>query len=460
MRRGAASILLAVGVLACSPDPSDGAQPAASGRLSDPLYARLMREAEIRPALADGVGLSYAVSVPVGTVTLLSQQVPSFPESTLAAGAYVAVSGPASFDIPLGEPGTITLHDRETGAYVRSIEVPYPPYLPAATVPNALSVAVPGALGDIYVNQVLTGIYRVNSLLGFGEQFTNTPVPDVPPCHLGLPGDCSASSPCPEPPLPGAPVCDAQRGFPPLGNSLLATQDGRLYTSDSFQAAIWLVRPETRSYELWLTAPELEGNVASAFPAGANGLAKGDDGYMYVTNTTGGPFMGGAIYRVPLAERPTPDDIELVMAWAPFWVPGVPYPLPQGPDGIKFDVEDNLWVTFSFGNAVAKLTMRDGVVAGEQRFSYTPPPGGVPFHQPSELHLDARQTKAFFGNHALEPPTPANWALFSIETGVRGAPLEKPWLGWDCSVHDCSGALETLDWRHAIELIFEELAGL
>ena len=97
---------------------------------------------------------------------------------------------------------------------------------------------------------------------------------------------------------------------------------------------------------------------------------------------------------------------------------------------------------------------------GEERFYYEPPAGGIPFHQPSELHLDARQKKAFFANHALEPPTPEHFAMFSLKTGVRGAPLEKPWLGWDCSVHDCNIDWRNLDWEHAFQLIYEKHKGL
>lgn len=433
---------------------------------ADPLYQRVMsicrhlRPTEEKASLLAGVGVVTRLpGAEVGEVTLLSTQVPDFPESTLAAGAYVAVSGPASFDIPPGEPGLITLHNRWTGAYVRSIAIPYP-YPPYVNAPNALSVAAPGALGDIYVNQVLTGIYRVNSLFGFGEQYTAGPVPDIPPCYLSLDGDCSASTPCPEPPIPGAPPCTAELGRPPLGNSLLATADGTLYVSDSFQAVIWCVRPETRNYELWFTSPQLEGNVFSPFPAGANGLAKGPDGYLYVTNTTGGPMMGGAIYRLPMDTLPTEYDLELVVAWPPFEVPGQTFTLPEGPDGIKFDIDGNLWVTLAFGNAVAKLTMEDGEVVQEERFYNEPPAGGVPFQQPSEQHLDSRQTKAFVANHALEPPTPQNFALFAMETGVRGAPLEKPWLGWDCAVHDCDIDWRNFDWVHAFQLTYEELEGL
>ena len=433
----------------------------------DPLYWRVVSTAWHKSSGAESAWSLPAVEntnpslrTPVGEVTLLSTQVADFPESTLAAGAYVAVSGPASFDIPPGEPGFLTLHRRRTGTFVRSIEIPYPPYLPPGAAPNAVSVAAPGALGDIYVIQLLTGIYRVNTLFGFGEQFTAGPVPDIPPCGPGVGGECSASTPCPDPPVPGAPPCTPELGFPPLSNSLLVTADGRLFTSDSFQAAVWLVRPETRAFELWFTSPRLEGNVFSPFPAGANGLAKGPDGYLYVTNTTGGPMLGGAIYRLPIVAQPSESDLELVAAWSPFSVPGQPFPLPEAPDGIKFDVDGNLWVTFAFANAVARLTLENGVMVDEQRFTYEPPAGGIPLQQPSELHLDSRQKKAFFANHALEPPTPENFALFVIRTGVRGAPLEKPWLGWDCAVHDCDIDWRDLDWVHAVELAYEEWMGL
>jgi sugar lactone lactonase YvrE len=239
----------------------------------------------------------------------------------------------------------------------------------------------------------------------------------------------------------------------------LLTANGDAYVSDSFQGIIWRVRPSTRTYEVWLAAEALVGNPFSPFPAGANGLAKGPDGYLYIANTTAGPSFGGALYRVPMLDAPGAHDIELVTAWTPFNAPGVPFPLPQGPDGLRFDVQGNLWVTLAFANTIAKLTMSSGEVVGEQRFTHQPT-SGVPFNQPSELHLDSRSKRAFVANHALEPPTPSHWVLFEMQTSARGAPLEKPWVGWSCQVDYCYLNIAELDAHLLSLLVIEDLLGL
>lgn len=422
---------------------------------SPDLYSTLIAAGGSQAALA----AELQPTGPVGQVTVLSTDQAPLPESVFTAGAYITVSGPASFDIPLGQPGLLTFHDRITGQRMKTIEVPYPAYLPPAVAPNALSVAVPGALGDIYVNQVLTGIYRVNSLLGLAEQYTTGPVPDVPPCSVDASGDCSPSPACPEPPIPDAPPCSATMGLPALPNSLLLSNQGMLYVSDSFQGILWRVPPDTRQHELWFTDPQLLGNPYSPLPAGANGLAKGPDGKLYIANTTGGPTLGGAIYRLALEPTPVAADLELVVAFDPFTPPGAPFSLPQGPDGLRFDAQGNLWVTLAFSNAVARLTLEDGQVTNQQLFTHNPVEG-IPFNQPSELHLDARSTYAYFGNHAITPPTPEHWALMRMSVGVRGAPLEKPWLGWDCAMHNCNIDPRTLDRKHLVQLVAEELWGL
>lgn len=391
----------------------------------------------------------------IGEVQLVSQKDISFPESVVSAGNYTCVSGPASFEINPGEPVFVTCFDRWNGDFVRKFDIQSAnPY-----VPNPGSAMAPGAMGDLYVNIVNpTGqhVARINTLFGFQEQYSSN-FADIPPCSESITEQCSNTGPCI--PVEGGIDCSDEMGRAPLINSIVALEDGTLFVSDSLQATIWKISPDTKTPEVWISSNHFEGNVYSAFPSGANGLAIGPDNNLYIANTTAGPEFGGAIYRVPL-DTPSEDAIELVYSFLPFQIPGVPYLLPEGPDGIKFDIDGNLWVSLAYGNSIAKLEIVDGIVSNEIRLGHSPT-DGIPFHQPSEFSLDTRQSVAFIGNHALEPATPDNWALFKMGTETLGEPLQKPYIPWDCSIHDCSSvSWSSIDKKHLENILLEEVLKL
>ena len=70
-----------------------------------------------------------------------------------------------------------------------------------------------------------------------------------------------------------------------LPNDMVLDKQGTLFVTDTIQGAVWRIPPNGEP-EIWLQSDLLEGRQFDffPFPLGANGIAFGKDGALYVTN--------------------------------------------------------------------------------------------------------------------------------------------------------------------------------
>jgi sugar lactone lactonase YvrE len=127
-------------------------------------------------------------------------------------------------------------------------------------------------------------------------------------------------------------------GLHPYGKSVLVT--------DTSGGSVLRVRDG--SWEVWASDPALAGtgDFGFGFPLGANGIARGSDGTVYVANIEKAQIV--AIPIGPDGSAGTPE-------------PFVSDPLLFGADGLAIDTRDNLYVAVNAGNRLLRV-LADGTV--------------------------------------------------------------------------------------------------
>ena len=184
-----------------------------------------------------------------------------------------------------------------------------------------------------------------------------------------------------------------------LPNDMVLDKQGNLFVTDSIQGAVWRIPPNGDS-EIWLQSDLLEGRLFDffPFPLGANGIAFGKDGALYVTN------VGlSRIVSIPVN---------------PGGKPGTPMTFVEderlgGPDGITFDARGNLYSTNGLGGGVFCISL-DGEIEVLVSAEEINDPSSVAFGTRAGDRRDLYITNfAFF--------TQENPALLKMNVGVRGA---------------------------------------
>jgi sugar lactone lactonase YvrE len=180
-------------------------------------------------------------------------------------------------------------------------------------------------------------------------------------------------------------------GFP---NGLAFDEEGNLYVTDSYLAAIWKITKNGKA-TLWLQDPLL--NLLNGF--GANGV-EFDRGSMFISNTD-----LGLIVRVEKPEDRKPPRAELF----------VQDPTLIGADGIAFDEMHNLYVAVDRQNTLIRISPEGTLTTLATASDGLDYPASASFDQRRGTHK-----LLYFTNAGLIFNTPS---LQRLDVGVRGEPL-------------------------------------
>jgi sugar lactone lactonase YvrE len=242
-------------------------------------------------------------------------------------------------------------------------------------------------------------------LLRFTKPFARRPVqttyatfPDLAPCN-------SADPPC-------SPTNADSAPFPDF---LAFDESGNAYVTDLEQATIFIVPPGGDETKVWFADARLD----SVF--GPNGIALDPTRTHLYFAMTGSvqptePSQG-VIYRLPLKEEPTAEDLE------EFFV----YPEPAaGPDGIAFGQSGKLYVVLAGSNQISILKP-DGTE--ELRFP------SADENQAQEVPYDLPASIAFNGggsllvtNQSFFADDPEHMVVFDVWVDDVALPLVRPRL--------------------------------
>ena len=126
-----------------------------------------------------------------------------------------------------------------------------------------------------------------------------------------------------------------------FANGLAFGDRGTLYVTDSIAGEVWRI-PRDGPAELWVADPLLEGDGSAPlpFPVGANGIAY-HHRTVYVTNTE-----LGSIVAIPVLPDGTADEPRLVVQDAAL----------GGADGVAIDVHGNLYVAVIAQSTIVRVT--------------------------------------------------------------------------------------------------------
>lgn len=332
----------------------------------------------------------------VGTIKTFAQApaVPGFYEGVAIDGNSVFVSGPARFGTAGTGPSVIQVFDRKSGELESTITV-QGEFL---EFEHALSnVAVDGD-GRVYALSTQLGVVRFTKVCHQWVQDSyGAPIPDLPTAVDAAPGE------------PSSPT---QFDLPPIVNDLVFDQDGYLYVSDSLQATIFRYPPGGGAPEIWFQSPLFDGT--GFIPFGPNGLRIDPSReHLYCAISTSASLGGaGIVVRLPLANAPTEDDLEIFHVY----VPG------EIPDQLAFATDGTLFVSLALSNRIGVLAPNGTEIA-----SFTSHPGdAIPLDAPAAIAFDARTKSLLITNHALLTGDATHFAVLSLYVGDAGDPLEKP----------------------------------
>ena len=309
---------------------------------------------------------------------------PAYPEGIATRGSRFYVSGPAAFGLSLGS-ATVHAYNIRTGA----LEATYPITItnPFAGM-SAASCAAFGPDGKLYVIEPFVGVIRMNLDPGNRQSVYSAFTPTGPS----------------------------------LLNDLAFDDDGNLYVTDSFQAAIFHIPPGGGTPVVWFEDPRLAGDPS--LPFGVNGIRiDKKNKQLYVSVTAENGTLDGVIYRLPLVASPTAADLEEFHRY--LFDPGLPPVLP-GPDGVAFGESGKLYVALA-GTSQVSVLRPDGTE--EARFSGPAAnPGGspdpMPWANPANIAFDDRNGALLVTNHAsLVPYDPSLFVVFDVFVDDKGQPL-------------------------------------
>lgn len=305
-----------------------------------------------------------------------------YPEGIATRGNQFYVSGPASFDQPLGS-AYVKAYDMSTGAAVNT----YPITItnPYAGISGA-SCAAFGPDGKLYVIEPFVGVIRMNLDPGNTQSVYSAFIPTGPS----------------------------------LLNDLAFGEDGSLYVTDSFAATIYRIPPGGGAPLVWFQDPRLVGDPA--FPFGVNGIrVDKNNKQLYVSVTVENDSLQGVIYRLPLVANPTAADLVEFHRYNDVEY-GFP-PVIPGPDGIAFGKSGKLYVALA-GTSQISVLRSDGT----EEVRYDGPAaisgGSMPWANPANITFDDRNEALLVTNHAsLVPYDQTLFAVFDVLVDDKAQPL-------------------------------------
>lgn len=328
-------------------------------------------------------GVAGAVAAkPTGQIQLFAPvpAVPGYPEGVVVDGNQVYVSGPARFGTAGTGPSVVRVFDRRTQALLSTISVSGEDLAQEHALSN---IAVDKA-GRLYAASTQLGLIRFTKS---GNSYTQEPYGD---------------------PLPSL------FGAPPIANDVVFDEAGYAYVSDSLQATIFRYAPGGGAPQVWFQSPLFAGG--GPIPFGTNGMRIDPERkhlYVAVSTYQGNPAQG-TIYRLPLVDAPTPEQLEV------FHV----YDQSEMPDQLAFGAKGELYVSLAMTNQISILRPN-----GTERDRIESQPGdAVPLDAPAGIAFEKSSKTLLIVNHALLTGNPANFALLQVYVGDKGDRLVEPKL--------------------------------
>lgn len=309
---------------------------------------------------------------------------PGFPEGIAIHGNFVYVSGPARFGTAGTGPSAIQVYNRHNASLEQTLYVDGEELSQEHAVSN---IAVDGD-GNLYALSTQLGLIR---FVKQGQSYVQEAYGD---------------------PLPELMFPPATFFFPPIVNDIVFDDMGFAYVTDSLQATIFRYPPGGGAPEIWFQSELFEGG--GFFPFGTNGIRLDPQReHVYVVSSTSAlnPNLG-TIYRLPLVDAPTADDLEVFCT----------YPNGEIPDQLAFAENGTLYVTLA-GSSQISVVGTDGV---ELTRISSQPSDDIPLDGPAGLVFDSRTKSVLVCNHAPFSGMPEHFAVLKVYVGAPGDPLSKP----------------------------------
>ncbi len=308
-----------------------------------------------------------------GTITTLSlvPAIPGYPEGVAVDGDRVFVSGPARFGTAGTGPSTINIFDRKNGALKQTITV----VGEALEFEHALSNLAIDDAGRVYALSTQLGLIRFTKAgPNYVQQPYGAPLPNLPPI--------------------------AGPDLPPIPNDVTFDDCGYAYVTDSLQATIFRYPPGGGTPTVWFQSPLLMGG--GPIPFGPNGirLDKSREYIYFVSSTSAEDPLRGTIYRLPLVNSPTADDLEVIYE----------YNNGEIPDQIAVGRHGTLYISLAISNEISMLTP-DGIELGRIA---SQPTDSIPLDNPAALAFDNRSKSLLVANHASISGNIQNFAVLKV----------------------------------------------
>jgi DNA-binding beta-propeller fold protein YncE len=193
---------------------------------------------------------------------------------------------------------------------------------------------------------------------------------------------------------------------------------GYAYVTDQNLAAIWRVPPGGGEPQIWFQDPRLVG-----YFFGAAGIRLDPSRrYVYFTVAVSqypATAGSGLVYRLPLVEHPSADDLQEVFR----------YPRGSQPFGLAFGASGKLYVALAGPDQVSILRPADGARMEEAlRFpsSEENQRRDVPFEDPIGIAFNGTGSLLVTNSGAFSPPNPAESVVFDSYVNDTAAPLARP----------------------------------
>lgn len=351
----------------------------------------------------------------------------------LASARLIALAAVLSL-APMASPALVAQASAHQAFGDTSIfaTVPYPGH-PFGVAVDTNRVYISTSRGDFFANQANSDGERFYAYNFGGKLLSTTSIATMPDATMGLWGVALDGNSTPThsayvADMNGrilkiglAPNAAAPEVFstPPAGfsggwmttmwNDLVFDPAGNLYMTDD-KPRIWRVSPDGQA-SVWFTDDAIAGwfGIAGG-PLGGRIDPTGKWFYFTITVSAAYP-LAAAVYRLPLIDHPTVDQLELVHLF-----PVEPnQPLPQA-SGLTFSKAGNLYVGLLGPNQIAELD-----------------PAGNEIARISSPLFDSPWGLAWMGdsllvtNADIQPAeSPAKWNVLKVFVGETGLPLNRP----------------------------------
>lgn len=316
---------------------------------------------------------------------------PGFPEGIAVdeqAHAVYAAGAAAPGTAGSGAPSAVVAFDLDNASKTRI----YPTLDEDLSAEHANTCIALDSRGRVYVLNSQRGLYRLNPDNGSQQDYAS-PIPDIP----GLLS------------LKKGPKAPALRNRKPLIiNDLAFDSSGTAYITDSLQATIWKVPPGGGAPEIWFQHFAFNSGLLGF--VGINGLRidpAGERVYVTVTST---PWGRGAVFTVPLTEKPEKKDLELFHRFA----------RGDTPDGLAFGASGNLYVVNNGDSSPGLIILNPD---GTEQARIT----GPLFSSPANAAFDGRGALLVV-NHPISEgrKDPSLFKILRVCVDDTAAPLARP----------------------------------